>query len=38
MRAVSNGELKKVEKILAKGFDPNFICPKSQGKYVIFKT
>ncbi|CAL8089523.1 unnamed protein product [Calicophoron daubneyi] len=29
LRYVSRGDCKKVEKILAKGFDPNFQCPKT---------
>ncbi len=31
LRYVQRGDTKKVEKILAKGFNPNFICPRSQG-------
>ncbi|KAL5107688.1 SH3 and multiple ankyrin repeat domain protein 3 [Taenia crassiceps] len=30
LRAVSRGDIKKVEKYLSKGFDPNFICPRTE--------
>ncbi|KAL5968534.1 SH3 and multiple ankyrin repeat domain protein 3, partial [Taenia solium] len=35
LRAVSRGDIKKVEKYLLKGFDPNFICPRTDGEKIL---
>lgn len=37
LRAVARGSIKKVEKYLSRGFDPNFIDPRTEGeKYFVY--